>query len=149
MKIPEVNEVIFTGRLTATPESKTVASGKNLTNMRVAINKSRKDERGQWKTDATFLKVTAWGQLATACQKLSKGDPIMVFGFLRSNSWQTKDGKNRTDLEVIAMKMVFFPNTRTARAVETTPVADGLSNADAMEAMGITPAEIAEDIAPF
>ena len=53
-----------------------------------------------------FVPVAVWGMVADRAKSfLHKGSPVYLEGRLRSSSWQTKDGQNRSMLRLEAFKV--------------------------------------------
>ena len=77
--------------------------GAAVTDFRVAVNQ-RAQVNGEWQTtDTTYTTVQVWDQLATnTAASLSKGDPVVVTGTLRSETWDGGDGVRRSKVFVKA-----------------------------------------------
>ena len=57
----------------------------------------------------TFVDCEAWGRQAEVmAQYLSKGRPVMIQGRLKLDSWQDKDGGNRSKLKVVVENFQFL-----------------------------------------
>lgn len=89
MSLPAVT---ITGNLTADPELKFTNSGVARVSFTVAASERKKNDNGQWEDgDTTFLRVTAWRQVAENCaETLTKGSPVVVVGRLRSRKVEDK-----------------------------------------------------------
>lgn len=94
--------IVATGNLAADPEIRFTGAGKAVAKLRIATNRSRKTETGQWETShTTWLGVTLWdGDAETAAEHLRKGDRVTVVGELTVEEWTSKDGEPRTSLVV-------------------------------------------------
>lgn len=95
-----INRVILMGRLVADPELKHTNSGTAVTSFRIAVDRSyvKAGEERQ----ADFFDIVAWRQTAEfVCRNFSKGSLIAVDGQLQSRQYTTKDGQNRTVIEVV------------------------------------------------
>lgn len=102
-----VNKVILIGNLGADPESRSMPSGMNVANIRIATSESWKDkqtgeqkERTEWHSVALFGRL---GEIAT--EYLRKGSQVYIEGALRTRKWQDKDGRDRYTTEIIASEM--------------------------------------------
>lgn len=105
-----LNKVFLVGNLTRDPELRYTPQGSAVVTLGLAVNRSFKDRTGQMQRDTCFMNVVVWGQQAEACnQYLQKGRPIFVEGRLQSRSWQNNEGKNRSVLEVVALRVQFMP----------------------------------------
>ena len=105
-----LNQVLLIGNLTRDPELRYTPQGTAVTTIRIAVNRAYKDRAGQMQKDTCFVNVVVWAQMAEVCnQYLQKGKPVFVEGRLQSRSWQDKEGKNRSVLEVVAARVQFMP----------------------------------------
>jgi len=73
------------------------------------VNKSRK-KNNEWVQEVSFFDVTAFGKLADANARLSKGECILVTGELKQERWE-KDGQKRSAVKIIA-NGIFADNSR-------------------------------------
>lgn len=96
-----INVVVLMGRLVADPELKTTNTGVSVTTFRIAVDRSY--VKSGTKREADFFDVVAWkGTAEFVCRNFSKGSLIALDGQLQSRQFQTKDGQNRTMVEVVA-----------------------------------------------
>jgi len=109
LKFPNLNFVLLSGRLVQDPELRYTPSGRPVTRMRIASDRRFKDQSGEWQTETLFVDVIAWRDLAERCaDKLRKGSPIIVEGYLRSRSWETESGQRRSVIEVVGRRIQFL-----------------------------------------
>jgi len=105
-----INKVILVGNLGADPESRTLASGDLVCNLRIATSDKWKDKTTGEPREATeWHRIVLFRSLAQiASRYLKKGDPIYVEGKLRTRKWQGNDGLDRytTEIEAIEFKML-------------------------------------------
>lgn len=95
------SKVIMMGNLTRDPELKYLDSGTALTKFTVAVNRTWKSKQGEKKEEVSFIDCTAWGRTAEViAEYFAKGDPIMVEGHLKQESWETAEGQKRSKLGV-------------------------------------------------
>ena len=103
------NRVILMGNLTRDVELKYLQSGMAVTEVTLAVNDRRKDNKtGQWIDEVTFVDVTLWARTAEiAGEFLSKGSAVLIEGRLKLDQWET-DGQKRSKLKVVCdnMRMV-------------------------------------------
>ena len=119
-----INRVILMGRLCADPELKHTSSCVAVTSFRIAVDLSYVKQGEQRQTD--FFDIVAWRSSAEfVCRNFNKGSLIAVDGQLQSRSFQTREGQNRTVIEVMAENISFTGERRDA-----TPAA-GYANAPA------------------
>jgi single-strand DNA-binding protein len=98
--------VILIGRLVAAEHLRETASGKHVTNVRVATN---------GKSHAEFHDVVLWGQLADfATSYLGKGRLVYVESRLQSRRWQATDGSTRQAVEIMAKRLQALPKSAQA-----------------------------------
>ncbi|WP_375707076.1 single-stranded DNA-binding protein [Bartonella sp. AA126HLJHH] len=99
-----LNKVILIGHLGANPESKTMPSGGEVVNFRMATSESYIDKSTNKKVDKTeWHSIVVFNpHLAkVALQYLSKGSKVYVEGKLQTRKWQDKNGVDRYVTEVI------------------------------------------------
>ena len=112
----DLNNWSITGRLTADAEYKTLASGKNLLVMNVAVNTGF----GEY-AKTTFVKVQQWGDRGgKIVDYLRKGTLIACSGELSTNEWSTREGEKRVDLQLTTNSLQFY-NTKKADTTDSIP----------------------------
>lgn len=88
------------GRLVRDPELKTTNSGKNVTEITLAVDKGN--------DQAAFLEVVAWEKTAELItQYTQKGSKLLVQGRLDQQSWE-KDGKKFSKVIIVAFDVTFL-----------------------------------------
>lgn len=101
-----LNRVILMGRLVADPELKTTNSGVSVCSFRIAVDRSYVKAGEQRQAD--FFDIVAWRSSAEfVCRHFTKGSLIAVDGQLQTRQYQTKDGSNRSAVEVVADSISF------------------------------------------
>jgi len=114
------NQITIIGNLADDPELRYTQSGVAVTNVRVAVNRrKRNQETNEWE-DALdgFFTCNVWREQAeNVAESLSKGDRVLVLGRLRSRSYDTKEGETRWVTEIEADEVT--PSLRWARAEVT------------------------------
>lgn len=104
-----INKVILTGNLTRDPEAKQTATGIAVCSFTIAVN-GIKDK-------TSFVDCTAWDKTAAVVtQHLRKGSKIGVVGRLEMQTWQSKDGQNRSKLIVTVSEIEFLSAKSSAPA---------------------------------
>ena len=97
-----MQKFIFSGNLTADVEIKNVANDKVVANFSVAVSRPHSEE-----TD--FFNVEVWGKQAENCDKyLKKGSKVLVVGYIKTRSYEDKDGVKRKVWEVNAEQVEFL-----------------------------------------
>ena len=99
------NETTITivGNLTADPELRFTPSGAPVASFTIASTPRHFDrETNAWKDgDPLFLRCSVWRQYAeNVAESLTKGMQVMVQGRLKQRSYQTREGENRTVIEL-------------------------------------------------
>jgi len=103
-----VNQVIMMGNLTRDPELRQTPSGQSVVSFSLALNRSYKDQSGEWQEATDYIDVSAWGPLAErVAQYMTKGRRCLVQGRLQSRSWE-QDGQKRSKVEVLANDVTFL-----------------------------------------
>jgi len=99
------NRVILMGNLTRDVEVRYTPGGTAVSEIGLAVNDRRKDAKGEWVDETTFVDVTLWGRTAEiAGEYLTKGAPLFVEGRLKLDTWE-KDGQKRSKLRVVCENM--------------------------------------------
>ncbi len=124
-----INQVILMGNLTRDPDLRQTPTGQNVCSFSLALNRSYKDQAGEWKDATDFVDVVAWADLGErVAQYLSKGRRCMVQGRLQSRSWE-QDGQKRSKLEVLASDVTFLDGRGAAGESDDSGSAEATSDA--------------------
>ena len=99
------NETVITiiGNLTSDPELRFTQSGAPVANFTVASTPRTFDKTtNEWKDSETlFLRCSIWRDAAeNAAETLTRGTRVIVTGRLKQRSYQTKEGEQRTVIEL-------------------------------------------------
>ena len=115
-----LNKMTLQGRMVRDAELRQTQSGTKVAIFTVAWSEKYKDYERK-----LFLDCVAWGQLGEfVCLRFSKGQELIVEGYLSSRIWQDKEGKNRATTELIVDKVHFCgPKAETSAAPELTEFA--------------------------
>lgn len=106
-----MNRVILLGRLTADPSTRMTQSNIAMTRFKLAVNRQGKKEDGQ--PTADFFQITAWRSTAEFVQKyFTKGQQVLIEGYLRNNQYTDKDGNKRYSDDIHADKVYFADSKR-------------------------------------
>src|ERR1039458_9952569 len=115
-----LNQVTLMGNLTRDPELRQTPNGQNVCSFSLALNRSYKDQSGEWQEATDYVDIVAWAALAErVSQDLTKGRRCLVQGRLQSRSWE-QDGQKRNKVEVIASDVTFL-DSRTNTEEAPTP----------------------------
>lgn len=103
-----LNQVTLMGNLTRDPELRQTPNGQTVTNFSLALNRSYKDQSGEWQEVTDYVDIVCWGPLAErVAQYMSKGRRCLVQGRLQSRSWE-QEGQKRNKVEVLANDVTFL-----------------------------------------
>ncbi|HUY53468.1 MAG TPA: single-stranded DNA-binding protein [Candidatus Dormibacteraeota bacterium] len=123
-----INQVILMGNLTRDPDLRQTPTGQNVCSFSLALNRSYKDQAGEWKDATDFVDVVAWAALGErVAQYLSKGRRCMVQGRLQSRSWE-QDGQKRNKLEVLASDVTFLDGRGSSSESDDSSAAEVTSD---------------------
>lgn len=93
------------GTVITSPVARVTTSGEEVLSFRLASNARRQDRAtGEWTDGGTlFLTVTCWRRLVKGVGgSLMKGDPVIAYGQLRTNEYTTREGVERSGVEMTA-----------------------------------------------
>lgn len=141
-----------TGNVVNPPEKKRTANG-SVTNFRVASTAQRFDKESQRWVDKKplFLDVECWGDLGgNVSHTLTKGDPVIVFGELYTDEWESDQGRrSRTKIRAEAVGPDLTKGTAEFRRTQRpAPAASEPSAAAAPPVDDAEPDEAEPDDAP-
>ena len=112
--------ITIVGNLTADPEMRFTPSGAAVASFTVASTPRTFDRQaGEWKNGETlFMPCQAWRQMAeNIAESLTKGTRVIVQGRLVQRSYTTREGENRTVVEMQVDEI--GPSLRYAKAQVT------------------------------
>jgi single-strand DNA-binding protein len=114
-----INKVILVGHLGRNPEIKTFDNGGKIANFSMATKEIWKDAKGdrQEQTEWHNVVVRRTSSLTFTEQYLKKGMLVYVEGKLRSRSYKSKTGDERTVLEVFAEDVQLLSNTKKEETI--------------------------------
>jgi len=97
--------VTVVGNLTADPVLRTTKAGKPFATFRMASTPRRWDGRERAYVDGgtNFMSVVTFNSLAAnVVASMAKGQPVIVYGRLRLNTWSSAEGHSSTSVEIDA-----------------------------------------------
>ena len=101
------NKSIIQGNLARDPESKTLGAGTTVCSFAVATNR-KYTANGEKREETSFIPVEAFGKQAELItQYFHKGDPILLDGHLKQDTWE-KDGTKHTIIKVVLENFSFI-----------------------------------------
>jgi single-strand DNA-binding protein len=101
-------KIQIVGNLGRDPELRYTPNGRPVTELRVAVNQSTKNQAtGEWVEATDWFSVSVWGDRAErVAESLRKGSRVLVDGRFRTREYETKDGRKGISLEVSADNVV-------------------------------------------
>jgi single-strand DNA-binding protein len=110
------NNVTLIGNVTRDPELRFTASGQQLAQFGLAVNRRWQNKQSnEWEEDVSFFDVVCWRDLAeNVSESVAKGTRVIVSGRMEQRSWESQDGDKRSKVEVIADEI--GPSLRWATA---------------------------------
>ncbi|HYM82171.1 MAG TPA: single-stranded DNA-binding protein [Candidatus Limnocylindria bacterium] len=131
LKLPEINRVTISGRLTGDPDRRYAADGTAVTSFAMAFSRRYRARDGSAAEQTGYVMVMTYQRLAEVCgQYLQRGSPVLVEGRLQMREWLAAQGEKRTRLEIRG-EMVHFLERRPAD--QTPEVARRQSGGDLFE----------------
>ena len=98
------NSCIFIGNAGRAPQVRTTADGTEVASFSLAVSTWKAD--GEAKGEPIWLRIVAFGKLAETVEKfVKKGSQVLVAGRLSVREYTTKDGKERTSVEIRAQSI--------------------------------------------
>lgn len=119
--------ITITGNLTGNPELRYLQTGNAVTTCTIASTpRTYNKQTGAWDDGETlYLRCTIWRALAEhAAQSLTKGTRVIAQGRLTQRSYTTKEGENRTAIELQVDDIgpsLLHATTQTTRAQTQQP----------------------------
>lgn len=102
-----INRVVLVGRMTRDPELRKTPNGASVASFTIAIDNRLKGPNGE-KT-ASFIPCTVWNQQAENVSRFTrKGSLVGVEGRLNQRSYDSKDGRRVSLIEVICDTVQFL-----------------------------------------
>jgi single-strand DNA-binding protein len=101
-----VNKVILVGNLGADPEARSLNSGSEVVNMRVATSEGWKDKDGNRQERTEWHNVVIFNENLGRVAKsyLRKGSKVYLEGQLQTRKWQDQSGNDKYTTEVVLQR---------------------------------------------
>jgi single-strand DNA-binding protein len=101
-----VNKVILVGNLGADPEARSLNSGGEVVNMRVATSENWKDRDGNRQERTEWHNVVIFNENLGRVAKsyLRKGSKVYLEGQLQTRKWQDQSGNDKYTTEVVLQR---------------------------------------------
>jgi single-strand DNA-binding protein len=125
LKLPEINRVLVSGRLTRDPELRYAADGTHVTSFTLAFHRRYRAKDGSFGEQTGFTPVVTYQRLAEVCGRyLRKGSAVLVEGRLQMREWTGAQGRKLQRLEIRGDQVHFL---------EKAPASDGAPDAGTEE----------------
>lgn len=101
-----VSKITLVGNLGRDPETRYTPNGRMNVQFSIAVSRRRNDASGAPQETTNWFRVTAWGQQAELCDRLSqqgalvKGRQVFVMGRFEAREYTDQQGALRTSLDV-------------------------------------------------
>lgn len=103
--LPNLNNLVISGRLTKDPEVKKLSTDFTVATFTLAVSR-KYQKNGEWVDESSFFNVQTSNKLAEKIQKSAKkGSPVIVEGYLKQRSYTNKEGVEIKIIEIIASKV--------------------------------------------
>jgi single-strand DNA-binding protein len=98
-----VNKVILVGNLGADPEARSMPSGDEVVNLRVATSETWKDRDGNRQERTEWHRVAIFNQNLARVAKnyLRKGSKVYLEGQIQTRKWTDQSGQDRYSTEIV------------------------------------------------
>lgn len=115
------------GNLTADPDLQVLGSGTPKLSFSVAVERSWKNDKGEWENETSFVDCIAWRQLADdAANVLEKGMRVIATGRFEQRFWDDKEtGKKRSKWEFVVDDVA--PSVKVLESIVRKRKGDGES----------------------
>ncbi|MGH3054550.1 MAG: single-stranded DNA-binding protein [Gaiellaceae bacterium] len=101
LKLPEINRVLLSGRLTRDPDKRYSPDGTPVTGFSLAFHRHYRGRDGKLAEQTGYVNVITTQRLAEVCaQYLRKGSAVLVEGSLQMREWASPQGEKQKRLEV-------------------------------------------------
>jgi len=109
LKLPEINRVMLSGRLTRDPDKRYANDGTAIASFVLAFHRRYRSKEGVWSEHTGYVTVMSYQRLAEVCVRyLRGGSPVLVEGRLQMREWATARGEKRQSLELRAEQLHFL-----------------------------------------
>ncbi len=106
-----LNSILVEGNIVADPVVGTTPAGTPVCTFSVASNRFYKEKgESDFTKETSFFKVETWARLAESVSDLGKkGRGVRVVGRLKQNRWVDSNGKNNSEIIIVAEHVEFKP----------------------------------------
>ncbi|MBI2942763.1 MAG: single-stranded DNA-binding protein [Candidatus Wallbacteria bacterium] len=116
------SKVMLVGNLTRDPEVRTLPSGKPMTRLGLAVNRTWLDKDGERREDVSFFNLVAYSRQAECLAKYArKGARLFVDGRLTARTITNDRGEAHTFHDVIVEQFQLLDKRARGRGAEQPP----------------------------
>lgn len=128
VKGEQMNRCEFFGRLTSDPDVRySPTTQKAVVNFSIAVKREVKNKEGKYDTD--FFNCIAFDKRGEMIgNNFSKGSRICVWGQMRQEKWQDKEGNNHTTYKLYLEGFEFVDSTKERAVSVAKSVGSTLDN---------------------
>ena len=109
LRLPELNRVVLSGRLTRDPDRRYASDGTTITSLPLAFHRRYRTREGVTAEHTGYVTVMSYQRLAEVCaQFLRTGSPVVVEGRLQMREWTGVRGDKHQSLELRAESVHFL-----------------------------------------
>jgi single-strand DNA-binding protein len=109
LRLPEINRVVLSGRLTRDPDRRYASDGTAITTLPLAFHRRYRTQKGAAAEHTGYVTVMCYQRLAEVCgQYLHTGSAVVVEGRLQMREWANARGEKQHTLEVRAESVHFL-----------------------------------------
>ena len=114
LRLPELNRVMLSGRLTRDPDRRYASDGTAITSLPMAFHRRYRTRQGTTEEHTGYVTVMCYQRLAEVCaQYLHTGSAVMVEGRLQMREWTSARGEKHQSLEIRADSVHFLEKAAT------------------------------------
>lgn len=115
-----LNNFCAVGRLTKDPELRRTGSGTAVTSFNLAVNRSFKNQQGEYEAD--FIPCVVWNKSAeNVAQYCSKGSLICIVARMQSRSYENNQGQKVFVLEAVCESVQFLETKKKEQQAQQQP----------------------------
>lgn len=125
-----VNKVILLGNLGKNPDIKKLDGGITIAIFPLATTEYFKDKNsGEKKSQTEWHNIVCWRGVAESAEKseLKKGDRIFLEGKIKNRKWTDKEGKERSNTEIVCESFTIINRKKIGEAEESLESKVGLA----------------------
>ena len=143
-----INSVVLVGRLTRDPELRRTNNGTAVTTFTLAVDNAIKNANGE--RTASFIPCNVWSTSAENVAKYArKGSLVGVSGRLQQRSYDSKDGRKVSIIEVVCQSVQFLEPKGNNASRNDEPIFEDITVDDADSNNNLSSIGGADDDLPF